>query len=147
MNETNQINLRNRIITYLQERASASAFGTDDEQLIIRSLHEPNNINILAGVELASTDLYNFDFSGLNLTDANFANANLSGANLSGANLTGADFSGANLTGADLTGANLTGADFEDAVGLTDDTVRLMQGGLKKKYRRKTHRRKTHRRK
>jgi uncharacterized protein YjbI with pentapeptide repeats len=64
----------------------------------------PNGI--LAGANLAGTDL----------SDANLADTDLHGANLQGAILTDANLERANLTDADLSGATLTRARLSTAI-------------------------------
>ena len=60
------------------------------------------------------------------------AGANLAGTDLTGANLSGTDLSGANLSGVILTDANLTGANLQDAYlyGATLTRTRLTNANL-----------------
>ena len=69
----------------------------------------------LSGADLSRADLSGADLSGANLSEADLSRADLSGANLYEADLRGADLSEANLSGADLRGADLSGADLSRA--------------------------------
>ncbi|MCS7030692.1 MAG: pentapeptide repeat-containing protein [Gloeomargarita sp. SKYG116] len=107
--------------------------------------------NMLAGADMAGTDLRRVDFSGADLTGTNFSHCNLTRTNFAMSNLQGAKFVGANLQGAiffygdpdkldyaspcqpwvkghrpnlqtgEFTGAIVEGADFTGAINLSEE--------------------------
>ncbi len=69
----------------------------------------------LKEVDLRGAILWGAHLKGSNLSSANLRDAELELANLENANLRGANLRGANLRGANLKGANLSGVDLEQA--------------------------------
>jgi len=70
----------------------------------------------LKGRDFAGSRLRQADFSAAIMNRTSFAGADLRDVNAYGAVLTGADFAGANLTNASFVGAYLQGADFRGAI-------------------------------
>eukprot|EP00727_Mastigamoeba_balamuthi_P001442 m51a1_g11295 hypothetical protein (957) ;mRNA; r:55135-58902 len=66
-------------------------------------------------VNLAGTDVSNFNLSGCNLAGCSLAGALMRNTNLSRANLSCADFTDADMFGADLSGADISSARFPGA--------------------------------
>ncbi len=63
-----------------------------------------------------SGQLWDCDFTGMDLSGRDLQEANMERIDLTGANLSGADLSGANLSNADLPGVDLSNADLSDAI-------------------------------
>ena len=114
---------------------------------------------MLAGRNIAKTDLRNADLSGANLMKANFNNCDLTGANLSGAILVKANLRGTDLSRVKLfygniatasprdrtnppnfetgeyTGAVIEDADFSKAIDLSEETRQYLAAWCGKKSR------------
>ena len=94
--------------------------SSEGEQLkLSMKVISPDN-ELVAGANMAYSDLSGAIFVNANLTGATLdgsllTDAFFAGANFEGANLVGVDFTGADLTKANFRGANLRNADFEIA--------------------------------